>query len=176
METSFTAVEISLDVNPTWHPLMAELKLVFHENEQNEFNLGDPAKQRTHCLGGSGESVGNVRREGRLGSPPDPTNIALDINGRYDKTHLRKEEPMKPDLTGHFDRAMEEVASQRELFWQPKKRKLKSLPQEWREAIERGEELLRDAQRRKIESNVSFSSPIEGGRERRKKEGKSNES
>ena len=56
---------------------------------------------------------------------------------------------MKTDLTGHFDRAMEEVASQRELFWQPKRRKLKSLPLEWREAIERGEELLRDTQRRK---------------------------
>jgi len=55
-----------------------------------------------------------------------------------------------------FDRAMEEVASQRELYWQPKKRKLKSLPREWREAIERGEELLRDAQRRKIESDVLF--------------------
>ena len=64
----------------------------------------------------------------------------------------RKEERMK---TG-FDRAMEEVASQRELYWQPKKRKLKSLPREWREAIERGEELLRDAQRRKIESDVLF--------------------
>jgi len=60
---------------------------------------------------------------------------------------------MKTDLTG---RAMEEVASQRELFWQPKQRKLKSLPLEWREAIERGEELLRDAQRRKIESDVLF--------------------
>ena len=63
---------------------------------------------------------------------------------------------MKTGLSGHFDRAMEEVASQRELFWQPKQRKLKSLPQEWREAIERGEELLRDAQRRKIESDALF--------------------
>ena len=56
----------------------------------------------------------------------------------------------------YFDRAMEEVASQRELFWQTQKRKLKRLPLEWREAIERGEELLQDVQRRKIESNVSF--------------------
>jgi len=56
----------------------------------------------------------------------------------------------------YFDRAMEEVASQRELFWQTQKRKLKRLPLEWQEAIERGEELLRDAQRRKIESDVLF--------------------
>src|SRR5262245_30677241 len=59
--------------------------------------------------------------------------------GAVRETHLRKEEPMK---TG-FDRAMEEVASQRELFWHTQKRKLKRLPLEWREAIERGEELLR---------------------------------
>jgi hypothetical protein len=63
---------------------------------------------------------------------------------------------MKTDLSGHFDRAMEEVASQRELFWQPQKRKLKRLPLEWQEAIERGEELLRHAQRRKIESDALF--------------------
>jgi hypothetical protein len=68
----------------------------------------------------------------------------------------RKEERMKTGLSGYFDRAMEEVSSQRELFWQPKKRKLKRLPLEWREAIERGEELLRDAQRRKIESDALF--------------------
>jgi len=55
-----------------------------------------------------------------------------------------------------FDRAMVEVAAQRELFWETRKRKLRCLPPEWREAIERGEELLRDAQRRKIESNLSF--------------------
>jgi hypothetical protein len=55
-----------------------------------------------------------------------------------------------------FDRAMAEVAAQRELFWETRKRKLRRLPQGWREAIERGEELLRDAQRRKIESDVSF--------------------
>ena len=54
-------------------------------------------------------------------------------------------------------RAMQEVISQRELFWQPRARKLKRLPREWREAIERGEGLLRDAQRRKIETDVSFS-------------------
>jgi hypothetical protein len=56
-----------------------------------------------------------------------------------------------------FDRAMVEVAAQRELFWETRKRKLRRLPREWREAIERGEELLRDAQRRKIESDVAFS-------------------
>jgi len=85
-----------------------------------------------------------------------PYDKGKPVVGRYDKTHFERRKPMKKDLTGHFDRAMEEVASQRELFWQPKKRKLKSLPLEWREAIERGEELLRDAQRRKIESNLSF--------------------
>jgi hypothetical protein len=53
--------------------------------------------------------------------------------------------------------AMREVVSQRELFWQPQKRKLDRLPKPAREAIERGEALLRDAQRRKIESKVSFS-------------------
>jgi len=57
-----------------------------------------------------------------------------------------------------LERAMQEIASQRELFWQPRARRVKRLPHEWREAIERGEELLRDVQRRKIESNgVSFS-------------------
>ena len=55
-----------------------------------------------------------------------------------------------------FDRAMKEVVAQRELFWETRKQKLKRLPLEWQEAIERGEELLRDAQRRKIESNLSF--------------------
>ena len=55
-----------------------------------------------------------------------------------------------------FDRAMAELAAQRELFWETRKRKLRRLPREWREAIERGEELLRDAQRRKIEANLSF--------------------
>jgi hypothetical protein len=64
----------------------------------------------------------------------------------------KKEERME---TG-FDRAMAEVAAQRELFWETRKRKLRRLPQVWREAIERGEELLRDAQRRKIESKLSF--------------------
>ena len=64
---------------------------------------------------------------------------------------------MKTTLTTHFDRAMQEVVSQRELFWQSQQRKLKRLPPEWRDAIERGEELLRDAQRRKIESEDSFS-------------------
>lgn len=55
-----------------------------------------------------------------------------------------------------LERAMVEVAAQRELFWETRKRKLRRLAPEWREAIERGEELLRDAQRRKIESNLSF--------------------
>ncbi len=61
----------------------------------------------------------------------------------------------QPD--NHLERAMQEVASQRELFWQSQERKLKRLPRGWREAIERGEGLLRDAQRRKIESKASFS-------------------
>jgi len=64
---------------------------------------------------------------------------------------------MQTTLTNYFDRAMQEVVSQRELFWQSQERKLKRLPPAWRDAIERGEELLRDAQRRKIESKVSFS-------------------
>ena len=58
--------------------------------------------------------------------------------------------------TGLSSRAMVEVAAQRELFWETRKRRLSRLSREWREAIERGEELLRDAQRRKIESNLSF--------------------
>lgn len=56
----------------------------------------------------------------------------------------------------HVQRAMQEVASQRELFWQPQTGKLKRLPPEWRQAIERGEELLRSAQRKKIEGILSF--------------------
>jgi hypothetical protein len=55
------------------------------------------------------------------------------------------------------ERAICEVVSQRQLFWQPRERKLKKLPSEWQEAIKRGEELLREAQRKKIESVVSFS-------------------
>jgi len=56
-----------------------------------------------------------------------------------------------------LERAMQEIASQRELFWQPQQRKLKGLSPGWREAIERGEELLKSAQRKKIEASVSFS-------------------
>lgn len=56
-------------------------------------------------------------------------------------------------MENKVERAMQEVASQRQLFWQSQARKLKRVPPEWRQAIERGEDLLR----RKIESNVSFS-------------------
>ena len=59
--------------------------------------------------------------------------------------------------SNQVDRALTELASQRELFWRPRRRTLKRLPSEWRHAIERGEALLRDAQRLKIESKVSFS-------------------
>jgi hypothetical protein len=55
------------------------------------------------------------------------------------------------------DTALAELASERELFWRPQRKKLQRLPSEWRHAIERGEALLRDAQRLKIESKVSFS-------------------
>lgn len=61
---------------------------------------------------------------------------------------------MKSD---QLEKALTELASQRELFWQPQRKKLQRLPSEWRHAIERGEALLRDAQRLKIESKVSFS-------------------
>jgi hypothetical protein len=44
-------------------------------------------------------------------------------------------------LKRYFCRAMEDVASQRELVWLSKE--FERLPQEWREAIERGEEPLR---------------------------------
>ena len=54
-------------------------------------------------------------------------------------------------------RAMKEVYSQRALFWQPQQKKLAHLPAEWRRAIERGEDLLRAAQERKIVSAASFS-------------------
>jgi hypothetical protein len=63
---------------------------------------------------------------------------------------------MKAMLDRQLDLALVEVASQRELFWQPQKRKLQRLPSHWRHAIERGEELLKQAQRKKIESAVSF--------------------
>jgi hypothetical protein len=55
-----------------------------------------------------------------------------------------------------LDKAMEEIAAQRALFWQCQQRRVKRLPREWQEAVNRGEELLRDAQRRKIESKASF--------------------
>ena len=61
---------------------------------------------------------------------------------------------MKSD---QLEKALTELASQRELFWQPQQKKLQRLPSEWRNAIERGEALLLDAQRLKIESKVSFS-------------------
>lgn len=52
--------------------------------------------------------------------------------------------------------AMNEVGSQRQLFWQQQQRKLSGLPAEWRRAIERGEDLLKAAQKRKIASAASF--------------------
>ena len=55
-----------------------------------------------------------------------------------------------------LDTALTELASQRELFWQPQQKQLQRLPAQWRRAIERGEELLKQAQRKKIESAVSF--------------------
>ena len=48
------------------------------------------------------------------------------------------------------ERAMCEIVSQRQLFRQSQQRKIKRLSPEWQEAIERGEELLRLAQRRRI--------------------------
>jgi len=64
---------------------------------------------------------------------------------------------MNTKLESNADRAMQEVTAQRELFWEPQKRALNRLPQSARKAIERGEALLRDAQRRKIESKALFS-------------------
>jgi hypothetical protein len=64
---------------------------------------------------------------------------------------------MESLLDRQLDVALAEIASQRELFWQPQRKKLQRLPSQWRHAIERGEALLRDAQRLKIESKVSFS-------------------
>lgn len=63
---------------------------------------------------------------------------------------------MESLLDRQLDQALAEVAAQRELFWQPQKRKLQRLPSHWRHAIERGEDLLKQAQRKKIESAVSF--------------------
>lgn len=81
---------------------------------------------------------------------------------------------MKTESTGHLDRAIEEVASQRELFRQTQRHKLKRLPQEWRDAVERGEELLRHAQKRKIESDPSFPL-LWKGTEREEEEAKQDE-
>jgi hypothetical protein len=53
-------------------------------------------------------------------------------------------------------RVMQEVISQRGLFWQRQETKLRRLSPQWRKAIERGEQLLREAQKRKIESSFSF--------------------
>jgi hypothetical protein len=64
---------------------------------------------------------------------------------------------METTLSQGLDRAMAEITAQRQLFWQPQKRMLNRLPKAAREAIERGEALLREAQRQKIESTVSFS-------------------
>ena len=63
---------------------------------------------------------------------------------------------MESLLDRQLDVALAEVASQRELFWQPQLPKLQRLPSQRRHAIERGEELLKRAQRKKIESAVSF--------------------
>ena len=56
-----------------------------------------------------------------------------------------------------LDTALAELASERELFWRSQRQQLQRLPSEWRHAIERGEELLRDAHRLKLECKVSFS-------------------
>jgi hypothetical protein len=56
---------------------------------------------------------------------------------------------MQPTESNQVDIRLAELATQRELFWRPRRRKLKLLPSEWRKAIERGEELLRDAHRLK---------------------------
>ncbi len=55
------------------------------------------------------------------------------------------------------NRAMCEIVSQRQLFRQSQQRKIKRLSPEWQEAIERGEELLRLAQRRRIEGGEVMS-------------------
>jgi hypothetical protein len=64
---------------------------------------------------------------------------------------------MESFVDKELDTALAELATERELFWRLRRRTLKRLPSEWRHAIERGEALLRDAQRLKIESKVSFS-------------------
>ena len=64
---------------------------------------------------------------------------------------------MESCLDKALDQGLTELASQRELFWRRKRRTLERLPSEWRHAIERGEELLRDAHKLKLESKVSFS-------------------
>jgi hypothetical protein len=61
-----------------------------------------------------------------------------------------------PSTNQMLSRAMQEVISQRELFWLPQETKLRRLSPKWRKAIERGEEILREAQKRKIESCFSF--------------------
>jgi len=174
---STTAVEIRLDLNTTWRGFLKRFRFrlmmisIWEARLTSERSTSAAhVRRKARSLRGSkspfGSSTGFGGEEVKRHIDPSgsvfgsldglPYDKGKPVVGRYDKTHFERRKPMKKDLTGHFDRAMEEVASQRELFWQPKKRKLKSLPLEWREAIERGEELLRDAQRRKIESNLSF--------------------
>ena len=64
---------------------------------------------------------------------------------------------MEPTESNQIDNRLAELATQRAVFWRPRRRKLELLPSEWRHAIERGEDLLRDAHRLQIESKVSFS-------------------
>lgn len=54
-----------------------------------------------------------------------------------------------------IEKAMNEINSQRELFIQQRLSRVRRSPQMQR-AIQRGEELLRIAQRKKLESDVSF--------------------
>src|SRR5262249_3337701 len=79
---------------------------------------------------------------------------------------------MESALTKYFERALEKVVSQRALFRRRQRHRFERLPQPWRDAVERGEELLRDAQRRKLESQTSFPLYREGTE--RKEKGKVN--
>jgi hypothetical protein len=59
------------------------------KHKRDDHDLGDPADQWTLCFGGSWESVGNVRRKGRSGSP---NNIPSDDQrGGVGKRRITKE-------------------------------------------------------------------------------------
>ena len=61
------------------------------------------------------------------------------------------------EKTRLVDNAMGEVISQRRLFWKSRARKLKRLSPRMATAIERGEELLKEAQKKTLNSVPSFS-------------------